>query len=204
MIGLLNRSLTMPKYLTCLLLLLSHLAIADCPTDKAYPDNMFPQISIETDLGTISAELDRLKAPLTVNHILHLIKNKRYDNTLIHRIVPGFVIQSGAFKADLSEVKTCGNVVNESGNGLKNTRGSLSMARYNNPHSASASFFINLGDNDNLDPSSDGWGYAVFGYITEGMEVVEKIAAVETHYDNKLDAKNAPVEPLKIISIKVK
>ena len=204
MIGLLNLSIVMQKIVTCLLLLLSNLVIADCPTEKAFPNNMFPELAIETNLGTITVELDRLKAPLTVNHILHLVKNKRYDDSLIHRVVPGFVIQSGAFRADLSEVKSCGTVFNESGNGLKNTRGSLSMARYNDPHSASASFFINLGDNDNLDPSSDGWGYAVFGFVTAGMDVVDKIAAVKTHYDAELDAKDAPVEALKIISIKVK
>jgi Peptidyl-prolyl cis-trans isomerase (rotamase) - cyclophilin family len=177
---------------------------ADCPTDKAYPNNMFPELSIETDLGPITVELDRLKAPLTVNHILHLVKNKRYDNTLIHRVVPGFVIQSGAFNADLTEIKTCGAVINESGNGLKNTRGSLSMARYNDPHTASSSFFINLGDNDNLDPSADGWGYAVFGYVTAGMDVVDKIAAVNTEYNSGLNAKDVPVKTLKINSIKVK
>ncbi len=177
---------------------------AACPTDKAYPNNMFPELLVETNLGTLSVELDRLKAPLTVNHILHLVKNKRYDNSLIHRVVPGFVIQSGAFDTNLAEIKTCGTVVNESGNGLKNTRGSLSMARYNDPHSASASFFINLADNDNLDPGKAGWGYAVFGYVTEGMDVVDKIAGVKTHYDSTLDAKDVPVEPLKIISIRVK
>ncbi|WP_188364801.1 peptidylprolyl isomerase [Marinicella pacifica] len=194
----------MPKIVICFLLLLSNLVFADCPTEKAYPNNMFPELVIETDLGAITVELDRLKAPLTVNHILHLVKNKRYDNSLIHRVVPGFVIQSGAFKADLSELESCGTVVNESGNGLKNTRGSLSMARYNDPHSAAASFFINLGNNDNLDPSSDGWGYAVFGFVTDGMDVVDNIAAVKTHYNNQLDAKDVPIEPLHIISIKVK
>lgn len=194
----------MPKIVICLLLLLSNLVFANCPTEKAYPNNMFPELVIETDLGAITVELDRLKAPLTVNHILHLVKNKRYNNSLIHRAVPGFVIQSGAFKADLSELESCGTVVNESGNGLKNTRGSLSMARYNDPHSAAASFFINLGNNDNLDPSSDGWGYAVFGFVTDGMDVVDNIAAVKTHYNNQLDAKDVPIEPLHIISIKVK
>ncbi|KAA3638545.1 MAG: peptidyl-prolyl cis-trans isomerase [Proteobacteria bacterium] len=194
----------MPKYFACIFIGLSTLLQAACPEDKAYPNNMFPELDIETSLGSLTVELDRLKAPLTVNHLLHLIKNKRYDNTLIHRVVPGFVIQAGAFTSDLDEVKTCGTVVNESGNGLKNTRGSLSMARYNDPHSAASSFFINLGENNNLDPSADGWGYAVFGYITAGMDVVDKIAAVQTHYNEQLDAKDVPVKNLKIISIQVK
>lgn len=194
----------MPKLIIFILLSISLQSWADCPTDKAYPNNMFPELSIDTTHGVITVELDRLKAPLTVNHILHLVKNKRYDNTLVHRIVPGFVIQSGAFQADLSPVTVCGDVVNESGNGLKNTRGSLSMARYNDPHSAGASFFINLGDNDNLDPSADGWGYAVFGYVTGGMDVVDKIAAVKTEYNRELDAKDAPVDTIKINSIRVK
>jgi len=194
----------MPKYFACLFLVLSTLSHAACPEVKAYPNNMFPELVIETTVGTITVELDRLKAPLTVNHLLHLVKGKRYDNTLVHRVVPGFVIQAGAFNSGLDEVKACGTVINESGNGLKNTRGSLSMARYNDPHSASSSFFINLANNDNLDPSSDGWGYAVFGYVTSGMDVVDKIAAVKTHYDNTLDSKDVPVESLKIISIQVK
>lgn len=194
----------MPKYLACLFLMLSTLSQAACPDDKAYPNIMFPELVIETTVGTVTVELDRLKAPLTVNHLLHLVKNKRYDNSLIHRVVPGFVIQAGAFTSDLDEVETCGTVVNESGNGLKNSRGSLSMARYNDPHSASASFFINLGDNDNLDPSSDGWGYAVFGYVTAGMDVVDKIAAVKTQYSNKLNAKDVPVDSIKIISARIK
>lgn len=204
MICLLNDKSTMPRLLICLLLGLTLNSWAACPDEKAYPHNMFPELSIMTDLGTITVELDRLKAPLTTNHILHLVKNKRYDDTLIHRIVPGFVIQSGAFKVDLSEVETCGEVVNESGNGLKNTRGSLSMARYNDPHSASSSFFINLGENKNLDPSPEGWGYAVFGYVTDGMDVVDEIAKLQTEYNSELDAKDVPVKNIKIISIKVK
>lgn len=194
----------MPKYLACLFLALSSLTQAACPDDKAYPNNMFPELVFETTMGTITVELDRLKAPMTTNHILHLVKNKTYDDTLIHRIVPGFVIQAGAFAADLSEVEACDTVINESGNGLKNSRGSLSMARYNDPHSATASFFINLGDNDNLNPSSDSWGYAVFGYVTAGMDVVDKMAAVKTQYSNELDANDVPVETIKILSAQVK
>lgn len=194
----------MVKLLSCVLLLASLFVQAACPKDQAYPDLMFPELEITTSMGVITVELDRIKAPLTSNHLLHLVQQKAYDETLIHRVVPDFVIQAGAFSRDFSEVKACGNVINESGNGLKNSRGSLSMARYNDPHSASSSFFINLKDNDNLNPSSDQWGYAVFGYVTSGMDVVDKIATVKREFNNQINAKDVPIEPVTIISIKVK
>ncbi len=194
----------MAKLISCFLLLVTSFLQAACPEDNVFPDLMFPELEITTSMGVITVELDRIKAPLTTNHLLHLVQQKAYDNTLFHRVVPDFVIQAGAFTSDFNEVKVCGKVFNESGNGLKNSRGSLSMARYNDPHSATGSFFINLKDNDNLDPSSDQWGYAIFGYVTSGMDVVDQIAAVKRQFNSQINAKDVPIEAVTINSIKVK
>ncbi len=178
-------------------------ANASCPKETAYPDVSFPELTIETTLGEVVIELDRGRAPLTANRFLHHVKSGVYDDNLVHRVVPDYVIQTGAFKADLSGTKGCGKLFNESGNGLTNDRGTLSMARYDEPHSASASFFINLKDNPNLDPSSKSWGYAVFGYVVSGMDVVDKMAQVQTEFNSQLNAKDVPVEAIKIISVRL-
>ncbi len=181
----------------------THKLQAACPTDEIYPDASFPELTIETTIGKVIIELDRGRAPLTVNHFLHHVKTGIYDDNLVHRVVPDYVIQTGAFKTDLSTTKGCGTLFNESGNGLTNDRGTLSMARYDDPHSAKASFFINLSDNENLDPNRKSWGYAVFGYVVSGMDVVDKIAQVKTGYDNQLNAKDVPTEPVTIISVRL-
>lgn len=174
-----------------------------CPTEKIFPSANYPELTIETSAGEIVVELDRGRAPLTVNHFLHLVQDKSYDDNIVHRVVPDYVIQTGAFKTDLTAVKGCGKLFNESGNGLSNVRGTLAMARHDDPHSAETSFFINLQNNKNLDPNAKTWGYTVFGYVVSGMEVVDQIAQAKTGFNIDLNAKDVPVNPIKIIKMRL-
>lgn len=143
-----------------------------------------PQVTIEMENGgVIKLELYPEIAPNTVNNFLSLVKSGFYDGTIFHRVIPGFMIQGGGLGARMDEKTTREPVTNEADNGLKNERGTLAMARTRDPHSATAQFFINLVDNDFLNhssPTPDGWGYCVFGKVTEGMENVDKIAKVKT------------------------
>ena len=177
--------------------------LAACPLDPAYPNETYPELTIETSVGKIVVELDRRRAPLTVNHFLHAVKSKSYDDSIIHRVISDYVIQTGAFKTDLSSIKSCGKIFNESGNGLSNDRGTLAMARFDEPHSAETSFYINLKDNTNLNPNKKSWGYTVFGYVVAGMDVVEKIAQVKTSFNSQLEAKDVPVKPIQVISVRL-
>ena len=141
-------------------------------------------VKMETSAGTIMIALDADKAPLTVANIEAYIKDGFYDGLIFHRVIPNFMIQGGGFNPNMTEKSDKRPPVkNEANNGLKNDRGTLAMARTNDPHSASSQFFINLKDNDFLNHTSEtssGWGYAVFGKVTEGMDVVDAIAAVKT------------------------
>lgn len=140
-------------------------------------------VVLETDLGTIEIELDAAKAPKTVENFLTYVDEKAYDGTLFHRVIPGFMIQGGGFDSEYNQKKTHAAIRNEADNGLKNTRGTIAMARTSAPHSATNQFFINVADNPALDfteKSTQGWGYAVFGKVTSGMDVADKIVAVET------------------------
>ncbi len=184
-------------------LLISFYLSAACPTEQAYPDATYPELTVVTDLGEVVIELDRSRAPLSVNHFLHLVKEEAFDNNLVHRVVADYVLQTGAFKTDLSTVKSCGKLFNESGNGLSNDRGTLAMARYDDPHSAETSFFINLKDNSNLNPNKKTWGYTVFGYVVSGMELVDQMAQVKTEFNAELGAKDVPVKPIKILSVRL-
>jgi peptidyl-prolyl cis-trans isomerase B (cyclophilin B) len=137
-----------------------------------------PRVRLETTMGNIVLELDPARAPTTVDNFLTYVNDGFYDGTIFHRVIDGFMIQGGGYTADLSRKETRPSIKNEADNGLKNTRGSIAMARTSDPHSASAQFFINVADNAMLDhtaPSGRGWGYAVFGHVAEGMEVVDKI-----------------------------
>lgn len=194
------------KSIFCLSLLFSLMSLntsASCPSDPSFPEVTFPELTITTNLGEVVIELDRSRAPLTVNHFLHLVETKAFDNNLVHRVVADYVVQTGAFKTDFSAVESCGKLFNESGNGLSNDRGTLAMARHNDPHSATSSFFINLKNNDNLNPNDKGWGYTVFGYVVSGMDVVDQMAQVPTAYNTALDAKDVPVNPLSITNVRL-
>jgi peptidyl-prolyl cis-trans isomerase A (cyclophilin A) len=150
-------------------------------------------IRFETTLGEFTVELFEKEAPVTVANFLKYIDDGFFDGTIFHRIVPGFVIQGGGFTEDMSQKRTHPTIKNEADNGLKNERGTLSMARTNDINSATSQFFVNLKDNDFLDHKRGNFGYAVFGKVTRGMEVIDQIAAVETgrrkgHEDVPLEA----------------
>jgi len=161
-----------------------------------------PQIQLKTAQGTIVVELYADKAPKTVANFLQYAKDGFYNGTIFHRVIDGFMIQGGGFERDMREkTNTRAPIENEAGNGLKNDTGTLAMARTPNPHSASAQFFINLKDNDFLnyrEPTPQGYGYAVFGRVTRGMEIVNKIAKVATA--NAGPHQNVPREPIVIES----
>ena len=141
-------------------------------------------IEIETTEGSIVVELNGKQAPLTVGHILSLVDSGFYDGTIFHRIIAGFMIQAGGFTPGMKLKEDDTTIPNESGNGMSNVRGSLAMARTGDPHSANTQFFINVADNSRLDPgkklAGGTWGYTVFGTVIEGMDVVDKIANVQT------------------------
>lgn len=140
----------------------------------------FPQVGVETNAGRFVLELDSARAPITVRNFLQYVRDGFYDGTIFHRVVAGFVAQGGGFTAELEEKPARDTIVNEAGNGLSNLHGTVAMARANDPHSANAQFFINLDNNTRLDPTPARWGYAVFGRVTEGMDVVETIGSVAT------------------------
>lgn len=138
-------------------------------------------VLLTTNLGSIKIELNAEKAPKTVANFLSYVEAGHYAGTIFHRVIPGFMIQGGGFEVGMKQKPTNAPVENEANNGLKNIRYSLAMARTSDPHSASAQFFINTTKNDFLDyPGQDGWGYCVFGEVTEGKEVVDKISASKT------------------------
>jgi peptidyl-prolyl cis-trans isomerase B (cyclophilin B) len=141
------------------------------------------RVRLETTMGAIVLELDRQRAPVTVDNFLAYVNDGFYDGTIFHRVIGNFMIQGGGYTADLSRKQTRPPIKNEADNGLKNGRGTISMARTRDPHSASAQFFINVEDNAALNytaPDARGWGYAVFGQVVEGMDVVDKIRAQAT------------------------
>lgn len=142
-----------------------------------------PKVMLETTQGDITLELDADKAPKTVENFLAYVSDGHYDGTIFHRVIPDFMIQGGGFTADYVQKPTRAPLQNEASNGLKNARGTIAMARTNNPHSATAQFFINTVDNGFLDhksPTPQGWGYAVFGKVVAGMEVVDRIQRLPT------------------------
>jgi peptidyl-prolyl cis-trans isomerase A (cyclophilin A) len=162
------------------------------------PTNIYPKVKLETNMGIIIVELDRVKAPITVDNFLTYVVTGEYNNTIFHRIVEGFIVQGGGYDADFVPKKTNGDIVNESGNGLKNELGTIAMAKENRPHTANRQFFFNINDNTNLDPGRR-WGYAVFGMIMEGEEVLEAIAKVKSEYNETIGWENVPVEPVILI-----
>ena len=160
--------------------------------------------TIETDLGTIELELDEKKAPATVKNFAAYAKSGHYNDTIFHRVIDGFMIQGGGFTADMDQKPTKEPIRNEAMNGLKNARGTIAMARTMVVDSATSQFFINLVDNSFLDfrnPTPQGFGYAVFGKVTKGMEVVDKIAKVQT--GNRGMHQDVPVKPVVIKKVTV-
>ena len=163
-----------------------------------------PVVKLETTKGTITVELDAEKAPKTVENFIKYVEDGFYDGIIFHRVIPGFMIQTGGMLPDMSEKPNREAIKNEANNGLKNDRGTLAMARTPNPHSASSQFFINLKDNDFLNFTSEsqaGWGYAVFGKVIDGMDVVDEIAKVKT--GNQAGHQDVPLEPVTITKASV-
>ena len=161
-----------------------------------------PTVELKTSQGDIVVEVFADKAPKSAENFVQYVKDGFYDGTVFHRVIDGFMVQGGGFDANMNQKATRAPIENEAKNGLKNERGTLAMARTSDPHSASAQFFINLVPNTVLDyPSRDGWGYAVFGKVVKGMEVVDKIAKLPTA--NRGFHQNVPVEAIVVESARV-
>ena len=173
-------------------------------TFAANPSAQVTQVEIKTSFGTITLELYPDKAPKTVENFLRYMKEGHFKGTVFHRVIPGFMIQGGGFDKTLKQKPAKQQVENEAANGLKNEIGTIAMARTSDPHSASAQFFINVADNvplNHTSPTPQGYGYAVFGKVIKGMDVVNKIAAVPT--GNRGGHQNVPVEDVMIEDVKL-
>jgi cyclophilin family peptidyl-prolyl cis-trans isomerase len=184
------------KYLRCLPLLCLALVPA-CSTGPSGPN---PVVEMDTTLGPVKIELFQDKAPVSVKNFLGYVDEKFYDGTIFHRVIPGFMIQGGGFEPGMREKNTGPMIRNESDNGLKNQRGTLAMARLPQPDTATAQFFINVVDNPGLDAKSGRDGYAVFGKVIEGMDVVDRIKEVKT--GDRARHENVPLEDVVIKSIR--
>lgn len=161
-----------------------------------------PQLELKTSQGAVIIELYQDKAPKSVENFLQYAKDGFFNGTIFHRVIPDFMIQGGGFTPDMKQKEARAPIQNEAKNGLKNETGTLAMARTGDPHSASAQFFINLKDNSFLDyPGRDGWGYAVFGKVVQGLDIVQKIAKVPTA--NAGPHQNVPTTPVVIESVKL-
>ena len=161
---------------------------------------MTQTVEMKTSAGTLRIELDDEKAPRTVQNFLEYVRKGHYDGTIFHRVIQGFMLQGGGFDADMQQKPSAAPIQNEAGNGLKNKRYTLAMARTSAPHSASSQFFINTVDNGFLDftaESAQGWGYAVFGRVVDGTEVVDAIEKVRT--GNKAGHADVPLEAVTIV-----
>lgn len=185
------------------MLFLSTAVLAQQPRGEfIQPDNLYPKVKIVTNLGEFVVELDRARAPITVNNFLSYVAAKRYDNTVFHRLEHEFVLQGGGYTEKMESVEEFPEIINESGNGLKNELGSISMARQYAPHSATSQFFINLADNNSLNPGRN-WGYAVFGSIVEGDDILEKLESIETDTSPELGWPNFPTTTITIKSAQI-
>jgi peptidyl-prolyl cis-trans isomerase A (cyclophilin A) len=167
------------------------------------PTPAAPIVVLETTMGTIELRLDQEKAPVTVQNFLAYVQNGYYDGTIFHRVIPGFMIQGGGLKPDMSKKPTRAPIRNESGNGLSNRRGTIAMARANDPDSATSQFFINVNDNRRgLDAAPSKPGYAVFGRVVSGMDVADRIVAAPT--EKRGDHRDVPTTPIVILSARLK
>ena len=158
-------------------------------------------VELTTSKGVIQIELDEANAPVTTENFLAYVNDGFFDETIFHRVIPNFMVQGGGFVEDMTQKPTKSPITNEANNGLSNKRGTLAMARTNDPESATAQFFVNVKDNGFLDYSEDNPGYAVFGKVTEGMDIVDAIVSVDTTMQNGMQ--DVPAEPIFIDSAKV-
>ncbi len=192
------------KHWLLTLLLLPALACAAAKTPApAHPATHNPIVLMETSYGTLTIELDATKAPKSVANFLSYVQDGSYDGSLFHRVIPGFVAQGGGYDANFQMLATKAPVVNEARNGLSNHRGTIAMARTQDPDSATRQFYFNLQDNLSLDAGMSD-GYTVFGHVTQGMDVLDKIAQQPTGDEGKLGASDVPVEPIFIKRVSLK
>lgn len=165
-----------------------------------------PSVLLKTNHGDITLELDAAKAPKSVANFLAYVNSGHYDGTIFHRVIDNFMIQGGGMTAGMKQKSTLDQIENEANNGLKNDRGTIAMARTSDPHSATAQFFINVNDNDFLNhtaPTPQGWGYAVFGKVSNGMDVVDKIKKVKTGnagYHQDVPTEDVVIEKASVIA----
>jgi cyclophilin family peptidyl-prolyl cis-trans isomerase len=162
-----------------------------------------PQVEFKTNMGTITLELFANKAPKTVENFLQYVRDGHFKGTVFHRVIPGFMIQGGGFSVDFAQKQTRAPIPNEASNGLRNEVGTIAMARTNDPNSATAQFFINVSDNQSLNFAPGNPGYAVFGKVVKGMEVVQKIEAVATGPGPVPPHQNVPRKPIVIEDAKI-
>jgi len=182
----------------CLLFLPAIAALPTAPLIASEAEQPNPRVELTTSAGNIVVELDSSLAPATVENFLRYVEDDFYDGTIFHRVIEGFMIQGGGFTAELARKATAAPIVNEANNGLSNERYTIAMARTNAPHSATAQFFINTADNINLDHTSAsprGWGYAVFGRVVGGHEIIDRITTTSTTARGPL-SRDVPVEAI--------
>jgi cyclophilin family peptidyl-prolyl cis-trans isomerase len=160
------------------------------------------RVRFETTMGAFTVEVDPVRAPLTAASFLQYARDQHYDGTIFHRIVGNFVIQGGGYLPDGTEKPVRGGVPNESGNGLSNRRGTVALARTGDPHSGTSQFYVNVADNIALDPSPSRWGYAVFGRVVEGMDVIDRIASVATGSRVTFE-EDTPLQPVVITTARI-
>ena len=193
-------SLSFPIFSRILLLVAAGLCAPAWSQDAA-PAGL-QQVRFETTLGAFTVEVDPARAPLTAASFLQYVRDQHYDGTIFHRVIGNFVIQGGGYLPDGTEKPVRGGVPNESGNGLSNRRGTLALARTGDPHSGTSQFYVNVTDNIALDPYPARWGYAVFGRVVEGMDVVDRIASVATGSSGPFQ-EDAPLQPVVISTARV-
>ncbi|RJF34748.1 peptidylprolyl isomerase [Pseudoalteromonas gelatinilytica] len=196
-------------FLLSFILLFAHSSFAATEGKFIQKDNMFPRVEIVTTLGSIVVEMDRSRAPITVNNFLTYVADGSYQGSVFHRVERDednerdFVIQGGGYDKDYDGLHENDPIFNESGNGLKNDMYSIAMAYQDRkPHSGTRQFFFNMDDNDHLNPGRD-WGFAVFGMVMDGYETLDKIMRVETAFNEKIGYSFVPKDPVVILNVKV-
>ncbi|HSC08623.1 MAG TPA: peptidylprolyl isomerase [Steroidobacteraceae bacterium] len=190
------------KYLLATILLVSSGSLLAQETAPATPAPTASRVRVDTSMGSFTIRLETQRAPLTVDNFLKYVRAGHYEGTVFHRVIRNFVAQGGGYTTAFEAKPTQGALANESGNGLLNRRGTVGMARSEAPHSGNCQFFINLADNPDLNPIPTRWGYAVFGEIVEGMDVVDRIAHVPTGEWGPFK-EDAPLKPIVIEKITV-
>jgi len=189
------------KTLACILLVPAVAGAQELPEITSEP-TANPRVQFSTNLGPFVMELDRERAPFTVENFLGYVRQGHYTGTIFHRVVHGFVAQAGGFTTDFAAKPTGQSVVNESGNGLSNLRGTVGLARQVAPHSGTSQFYVNLADNMDLNPRPTRWGYAVFGRVIEGMDVIDEIGQKPTGAGGEF-ARDVPLEMIVIQSAEI-